>query len=89
MDEDLMKMKKKAAEEYDALPDFFKRAIDRSCPLCDDFSSEEEEKKWLRKRLSRLSSLYMGMASGLLIVIVAALSIGIMLVKALLAWRFS
>lgn len=52
------------AEQYNALPAFFQAQIDYMCPPPDDFNSLEEYKRYLRKRISRLSAMWMGIYSG-------------------------
>ena len=69
---ELAKLRSKCLSEYEALPDFLRRKLDKACPLREEFATREEELEWLRERKSRLDSMYMGMACGVMIVLMAA-----------------
>ena len=81
IDTKLNKMRLKAERDYDALPDFFKKTFDAKSPKVDSFSSEQEELEYLRLRLSRLASLWLGIYSGAGIVIAMIAGLGVKLLQ--------
>lgn len=77
----LSKMRLKAARDYDALPDFLKKTFDANSPEVDSFSSEQEELEYLRGRLSRLASLWLGIYSGAVIFVTMIVGLGVKLLQ--------
>lgn len=71
MDEkmDLLILKEKVDRDYRDLPDVFKRKVDELCPPVREFATEYDEKEWLKRRSSVLSSLWAGMYCGVGIII--------------------
>lgn len=80
----LAKLRLKVERDYSLLPPFLQDAVDKRCPKQDSFESREEELKYLEKRASRLASLWLGMYSGVSLVIVMVIGVGVELVRALI-----
>lgn len=60
---ELAKLRVSTKKDYELLPKYLKDVIDKQCPAVDSFETRREELNWLRKRQSRLSSMWMGMYS--------------------------
>ena len=64
---ELNDLRESEKKDYFWLPCILKKSIDKRIPRPDRFESPEEELMWLIKRQSRLSSMWMGIYSFIMV----------------------